>query len=226
MTPLIAFDAAGTLFEPAEPVASVYAGCFGSHGHRVAEADWKKAFLTAFSETPDPTYPAPGDGEAVETEWWRAVVANAATATGFDTDCGDFAGIFDELFDHYAAGSAWKLFPETVEVLQAFREDGVKMTVVSNFDSRLCRVLDELGIRRFFDHVLTSADVAARKPDPAILLKAIELTGAKASTCCLAGDSISADGGAARACGVRFFHIDRPGSDLSDFRKWHTSQRF
>ena len=222
----IALDAAGTLFEPAEPVARVYARCFAARGHAVAEGGWNHAFRTAFSKTPDPIYPAPGAGEAVEREWWRTVVANAAEATGFDTDSGHFNGIFEELFHHYAAGDAWKLFPETKGVLESFRDEGVKMAVVSNFDSRLGRVLDELGISSFFAHVLTSADVGARKPDPAILRKTLELTGADPSGFCLAGDSETADGGAANACGIAFFHIARPTRDLTDFKKWHGSGFF
>ncbi len=147
-------------------------------------------------------------------------------ATGYDPGSSHFSGIFDQLFAHYASGSAWKLFPETKEVLESFRNDGVKMALVSNFDSRLDRVLGDLGIRGFFDHVLTSADVAARKPDPAILWKMLELTGADPAACCLAGDSETADGGAARSCGIDFFHIDRPATDLTAFKEWHAAKFF
>lgn len=222
----IALDAAGTLFEPAEPVARVYAKCFAERGHIVSKEEWNKALATAFTQTQDPVYPALCDGEAVEKEWWRTVVANSARVTGFDPESPNFKSIFDQLFNHYAAGSAWKLFPEIESVLTGFRNHGVKMAVVSNFDSRLHRVLDELGISNFFDLTFTSTDVGARKPSPSILFKMLELTGANPPDCCLAGDSPIADGGAANAAGITFYHIDRPNKNLTDFRNCHSSRFF
>ena len=226
MRPIVALDAAGTLFEPAEPVARVYKRCFEARGHNVDENSWKRAFKTAFLQTPDPVYVLPSKGDSVEREWWRTVVTNAAIATGFQIKNLHFDEIFNQLFDHYSAGSAWKLFPETRVVLESLRNENTRMVVVSNFDSRLGRVLLELGIREYFDHVLTSADVGARKPDPSILRKMFELTGADPSVCCLAGDSKMADGGAAGAAGIAFFPIERPRSNLADFRDWHTSNFF
>lgn len=222
----IALDAAGTLFEPAQPVAQVYSSCFGEHGHIASEAEWNKAFATAFSQTPDPIYPAPSDGDDVELAWWKAVVSNSAKATGFDLDNPSFDKIFTELFSHYASGSAWKLFPETKAVLSDFRQLGVKMAVASNFDSRLQLVLNELGVSDYFDIILTSADVGARKPDPAIALKILELSATNPTDCCLAGDSIKADGGTANASGIEFFHVDRPNLNLIDFKDWHASRFF
>lgn len=222
----IALDAAGTLFEPTEPVAKIYADCFAQHGHTASEDEWNKSFKTAFSQTPDPIYLAPGDGEAEEKEWWKSVVTNSAKATGFDPTNPAFEEIFDQLFNHYAAGSAWKLFPETKSVLTTFRDLGVKMAVVSNFDSRIHQVLEELEISHLFEFTLTSADVAARKPDPAILLKMLKISGANPSNCCLVGDSLTADGGAANAAGIPFFHINRPDQNFTHFENWYSSRFF
>lgn len=222
----IAFDAAGTLFEPAEPVENIYADCFSTLGFGLPESSWKTAFERAFAITPDPVYAEPGDGEAAEKEWWRDIVRNAAEATGIRPDPATMADAFEELFDHYAAGGAWRLFPETEDILASLKSEGIGLAVTSNFDSRLHRVLEELGIAKHFDFVLTSADVGARKPSPAILEKFMRKTEAEPQACCLAGDSIGADGGAAEAAGIAFFHLERPVANLSDFLKWHEAMFF
>lgn len=217
----IAFDAAGTLFETAEPVEDIYADCFSTLGFGLPESTWKKAFHRAFEITPDPIYPQNGDGNDTEREWWHDLVRRAADAAGIRPDPETMEQAFDELFDHYASGSAWKLFPETEAVLSSLKSAGIGLAVVSNFDFRIHRILKDLGISGHFDLVLTSADVRARKPSPLILEKLFSETGATPSDCCLTGDSLSADKGAAEAAGIRFFHIDRPAADLADFQRWH-----
>ncbi len=217
----IAFDAADTLFCPAEPVENIYADCFSTLGYGLPESTWKKAFLKAFTLTPDPIYPESGDGEDVEKGWWRDFVRRAAEATGTRPDPESMEQAFEELFDHYASGSAWKLFPETESVLTSLKAEGTGLAITSNFDSRIHRVIKELGIAGHFDFVLTSADVRARKPSPLIIEKLLTDAAAAPSDCCLAGDSLSADKGAAEAAGIAFFHIDRPATDLTNFAEWH-----
>ncbi len=218
----IAFDAAGTLFETADPVEKIYAECFASHGFALPETTWKMAFRQAFANTPDPIYPDGGDGEEVERQWWRELVGGAAESAGISPDHETMEKAFGELFDHYAAGSAWKLFPETESILTSLKSKGVGLAVTSNFDFRIHRILRELGISERFDLVLTSADVRARKPSPRILHRLLAETGSDRSNCSLTGDSLHADKGAAEAAGIRFFHIDRPTADLNDFHRWHT----
>ena len=217
----IAFDAAGTLFEPAEPVEDIYADCFSTLGFGIPESTWKKAFESAFSITPDPIYRTEVDWNAVEKEWWRDLVRRAADAAGIRPDHLTMTQAFDELYEHYAAGSAWRLFPETLATLSLLREKGIGLAIASNFDSRLHGILRDLGIAGHFDLVITSADAGARKPSPRILEKLLSSADCAPSVCCLAGDSLSADKAAAEAAGIAFFHIHRPSADLARFADWH-----
>ncbi|MFD2256699.1 HAD-IA family hydrolase [Luteolibacter algae] len=217
----IAFDAAGTLFDPVEPVANVYSRCFAKYAPEIPPAIWKQSFMMAFSQTPDPVYTDTASGNAVEREWWKTVVTHSATAAGIDSSSVPINEIFEELFDHYAKGSAWLLFDDVVEVLTQFRDAGVGMVITSNFDSRLNRILIELGISHYFEHIFTSASVGARKPNPAILHNFLLKTGAKLKKTCLVGDSEKADGSAANAAGMGFFHLERPERTLRNFEKWH-----
>lgn len=222
----IALDAAGTLFRTAVPVEKVYAHCFSARGFDLPESTWKTAFRQAFALTPDPVFPATGDSEVIEKQWWRDLVASAASSTGISPDPATMEEAFEELFAHYASASAWRLYPETEAVLATLKSMGVALAVVSNFDSRLHRVLAGLGIAGSFDLILTSADAGARKPSPAIIRTFIGRSGVNPAACCLVGDSLAADGGAAEAAGIPFFHINRPESNLSDFLKWHSETFF
>jgi putative hydrolase of the HAD superfamily len=216
---LILFDAAGTLIEPAEPVAAVYQRIFAKHGWDSDEADLKRGFRETFAGLAEPDF-SKGEGDAAERVWWREVVSRTAVLAGIDPAGEKFEECFEELFEHYANGAAWKVFPEAIGVLEKLRAEDLKMAVVSNFDRRLHRVLKELGLAGYFDLVLTSADVSARKPSPKLLEVAMARFSQAPETTRLVGDSRSADGGAANAAGVKVFILDRPETTLADFGKW------
>lgn len=210
------FDAAGTLIEPAEPVAEVYARAAAAAGYRVEAAAVKRAFGAAFSGLGDPAWELHPHGDAAEREWWKAVV------------CGTFgeilrgplpasfgAEVFDGLFSHYADPRAWRVFPEVPGVLAASREAGFRIAVVSNFDRRLHGILEGHGLH--FDAVVTSADACSRKPDPAIFRHALDLLGFGPEEAFHVGDSRTADFEGAQALGIEAFLLERPHTDLRDF---------
>ena len=136
-------DAAGTLIEPAEPVADVYARAAAAFGQPVEAAVVRRWFGVAFSGIADPQYGSPPDGDAAEREWWRQVVGTvfekslgASAPDGFPSPC------FEALFEHYAEPAAWRVFPEVPGVLAEARAAGLRLAVVSNFDLRLHGILE------------------------------------------------------------------------------------
>lgn len=214
---LLLFDAAGTLIQPAEPVERVYKRHFARRGWAVEEAHLKQSFRKTFTGLGDPEFQDHTDGDAAEREWWRNVVRETAVAVGIEPEGGAFEGCFGDLFGHYAAGEAWVAFPEVASVLAELKGRGFRMAVVSNFDRRLHQVLEELDLTRWFDLVLTSADVSARKPSPVLLQVAMHQLAVSPQRTRLVGDSRTADGGAAAAAGVEAFILDRPHITLADF---------
>lgn len=211
------FDAAGTLIEPAEGVAGVYARCFARAGWPLEPPRVRAAFGTVFSDAAAPDYAAFSDGDAVERAWWRGVVFETLRACGVDplADEARAGDCFESLFRHYAAPGAWRVFPEVEGVLEAARRAGLVTGVVSNFDRRLHGILDGLGLS--FGFVLTSADARARKPDPGIFRQALARLGMEAAEVRHAGDSPEADGVGARSAGIVPFLVERPARDLRGF---------
>lgn len=211
------FDAAGTLIEPAEPVAEVYARHFAAAGWRIDASAIRAAFGAVFSEAAPPDYRSAEDGDLAERVWWREVVFRTLGGCGVEV-AGDrerALACFDGLFRYYAAPGAWRVFPEVAAVLEEARRAGLATGVVSNFDRRLHGILDGLGLS--FGFVLTSADARARKPDPSIFRQALARLGMSPSEVRHAGDSPAADGDGARGAGIRPFLVARPERDLRDF---------
>lgn len=55
---------------------------------------------------------------------------------------------------------AWRLIdPNAGEAFAALRDAGVKIAVVSNFDTRLRPILEQLGCDHWFDALAISAEV-------------------------------------------------------------------
>ncbi len=209
-------DAAGTLIEPAEPVADVYARAAAAFGQPVEAAVVRRWFGVAFSGIADPQYGSHPDGDAAEREWWRQVVGTvfekslgASAPDGFPSPC------FEALFEHYAEPAAWRVFPEVPGVLAEARAAGLRLAVVSNFDLRLHGILAGHGLH--FDEVITSADARARKPDAAIFRMALDRLGLQSREVLHAGDSPVADIDGAAAAGIDACLICRPASDLRAF---------
>jgi 2-haloacid dehalogenase len=66
-------------------------------------------------------------------------------------------------------------------------------------------------LEHFFDVVVTSESCGFAKPDPRILHVALEALGFAAAEALYVGDDLDIDGTAARAAGVAFLWMDRPG---------------
>jgi len=206
----VTFDAAGTLFEVAEPVGATYARVAAAHGIRLAAAEVERRFRAALAAAPPLAFPGAspvrlGDHERA---WWYAVVRRAYGASATSPH---FDACFAELFDVYARAAAWRVFPDVPGSLHALRARGLRVGVVSNFDSRLVGLLEQLGLAPLVDRTVHSTRLGVAKPDPAIFHLALEALGVSAAEALHAGDEVVADVEGARAAGLRAVLVDRAG---------------
>ncbi|MEO8688881.1 MAG: HAD family hydrolase [Solirubrobacteraceae bacterium] len=100
-------------------------------------------------------------------------------------------------------------FPDAVPALRELRAAGVRVVAASNWDVSLHEQLERTGLSALLDGAVSSAEAGAAKPDPAILVRALEIAGAEPGAARRVGDDLEADVGAARAAGVRPVLIDR-----------------
>lgn len=64
------------------------------------------------------------------------------------------------------------LFPEVESVLGTLQSSGLKLAIVSNWQCGLANFTAELGLGRFVENVIVSAEVGSAKPDHGIFLEA------------------------------------------------------
>jgi putative hydrolase of the HAD superfamily len=116
---------------------------------------------------------------------------------------------------HFTAPGVWELFPETMDVLQQLH-GRVALGVISNFDTRLYPVLEQLGIRPFFDAVVISSECGVDKPDGRLFAAGLQQLGAAAAESLHVGDDPDADWAGAEAAGLHVFRLQRPRGSLRE----------
>jgi putative hydrolase of the HAD superfamily len=102
-------------------------------------------------------------------------------------------------------------YPDSVPGLRALRDRGLTLVIASNWDCSLPQWLGPPGLLELVDAVVTSADVGAAKPDPAVFRRALELAGAQPEEAVHVGDSVDNDVEGARAAGLRAVLVQREG---------------
>jgi putative hydrolase of the HAD superfamily len=95
------------------------------------------------------------------------------------------------------------LRPEAPAVLEAIKQMGLKIGLISNVNSRgqVPTSLTEYKLGHYFDPVVLSSEYGRRKPDPAIFHYAARLANVPTSQCVIVGDRISRDILGARRAG-------------------------
>lgn len=104
------------------------------------------------------------------------------------------------------------VYPDAPPMLRRLRAAGLRLVVVSNWDSGLHDVLRETGLATQLDGIVTSAEVGAAKPDPAVFVRGLALAGVPAEAALHCGDVADEDVRGARAAGVRPLLLVREGA--------------
>lgn len=115
------------------------------------------------------------------------------------------------VYDTFGSAAFWRAYPDVAPAFVRLRSAGVKIGIVSNWDTRLEGILVGLGLGALIDVVVCSAVEGLRKPDPRIFELACERAGARPERSAHVGDHMYADVVGARAAGMRPVLIDRHG---------------
>ena len=202
------FDAAGTLIKTVRKVGESYAAIAAKHGVNVSPAELNGRFHLTFGGAVPLAFPGadPSAIDALERRWWKTLVRRVFEPwEPFE----QFDNFFDELFDYFSQPQAWTLFPEVLETLGALKERGLILDVISNFDSRLIRILHGLGAAEWFTEIIVSSRVGHAKPDRRIFQVALRKHGLVPAHAAHVGDSEENDLRGAKAAGLRGFLVDR-----------------
>ncbi|XP_047322018.1 haloacid dehalogenase-like hydrolase domain-containing protein 3 [Impatiens glandulifera] len=199
-------DAVGTLVVPSQPMAQIYRQMGEKYGVDYSEAEILNRYRRAYEQPWGRSrLRYVNDGRP----FWQYIVSSS-------TGCSD-SEYFEELYDYYTTEKAWHLCdPNAEKVFKALRNSGVKIAVVSNFDTRLRPLLKALDCDHWFDAVAVSAEVEAEKPNPTIFLKACDLLGVEPHDAVHVGDDRRNDVWGARDAGCDAWLW---GSDVHSFKE-------
>jgi putative hydrolase of the HAD superfamily len=208
MLKAVFFDAAGTLFDAREPVGRTYARIARQHGLSADDAQVSAGFRRAFASTPGLAF-GPGrraeEIRRLEREWWYGLVRRSFGGLGeFD----NFDAFFAELFAYFGDPASWVALPEAHSVLRSLKDKALKLGIISNFDFRLYRILEGLGLRPFFDTVTISSEAGHAKPALQIFATALSSLQMAAAEAVHVGDSEHMDVRGAQEAGLRAILID------------------
>ncbi len=197
----LSFDATGTLFS-CPRLGDIYSEVLARHGVEIAPPAVLDAFRQAWlefdcRETPQKDRWQHHSGGA--RGWWSEVIARVCTLAGA-AQPSSFA--VAELFHRFTRADAWEVYPDVRPVLEELQSRSIPMVVTSNWDERLPSLLENLGLRGFFERVVISQDVGVAKPAPEIFAEARDALAAvsdPAARFAHVGDSRLADAEGAQA---------------------------
>ncbi|MFM7549097.1 MAG: HAD-IA family hydrolase [Cyanobacteriota bacterium] len=207
-------DAMGTLIGLRRSVGSSYAALAAEYGLEADAAAIDRAFPRVYRQAPPLAFPGLSGTalHAAEIHWWgariREVLQMALPDPQQQLAGGLPAGLAEALFERFADPALWRLYPEVPDCLRRWRQRGLRLAVVSNFDSRLEGLLAGLGVAEHLETVVVSSAAGAAKPDPAPYRLALAALGLPPEAVWHVGDSPEDDAGA-RAAGIRCLLVER-----------------
>ena len=197
----ITFDAAGTLVVPHPSVGAVYAEIGRAHGLAVEDTELERRFRRVFKAR---RLHARTDEEG-EHRFWRELTGEIFAPWA---DAATMDRIFPELWGTFAEARRWRPCADMPPLFSALRARGLRLAVLSNWDSRLHGVIDGLDWRRWIDAVFISSELGAEKPSPEIFAKAAVTLGAAPHELLHVGDSLEHDIAGALAAGWHAAWLD------------------
>ncbi len=200
----VTLDALGTLLELEPPAPRLRAVLREHHGIELGARDAERAI-------------------AAEIAFYRAHLAegtDAAALACLRRRCAEvlrdaLPGLgldLDALTAVLLAAIHFTPFPDAAPALRELRARGLALVAVSNWDVSLHEQLAATGLAELLDGAVSSAEVGAAKPDPAIFERALALAGVPAESAVHVGDEPAADVAGALAAGLEPVLIDREGT--------------
>jgi putative hydrolase of the HAD superfamily len=210
---VVFFDVGGTLVELNGSVGDIYGRFARRYGIDREPAAMTDAFSRSFREQPPLAFPrgTPEDElHGLERDWWRRLVLDVIPGVP------QFDDFFSEVYEFFREREAWRLFDDAIPTLAKLKNRGLRLAIISNYDSRIDDLLRDFEIERFFDGVHVSSRSGAAKPDRDIFLSALRYHQIAPHEALHVGDSLREDIEGALAVGITAVLIDRNQSYASN----------
>jgi len=204
----IFFDAGFTLIRIRPSLGEVYARVAAQLGAPFSAERFQEVGIRVWNWERSPLHaPSLESSDAIERRFWwdyNRIIVRELEHEGLQVD---FEPWFDAIFEIFGQPETWAPLDGAARTLGELNRRGYRLGVVSNWDSRLGRILDGLDLARHFRMVLTSARAGYRKPSPRIFAQALGRMEASAAESLHVGDSEEDDVAGALAAGLRAIRL-------------------
>lgn len=219
MLEAVFFDVGNTLVHPHPSVSHVCREVLAAAGHErdLSAIEGLMPDVDAYYERhyrEDDTF---WRSEEQTAEVWVGMYSMLYRRLGLEADARDLAR---RVYDEFGDPSRWRAYGDVEPAFRRLRDRGLKVGVISNWDSRLASLLDGIGLGTLLETVVSSADVGLHKPDPRIFELACQRVGVKPARAAHVGDHHYADIVGAESAGLCAVLIDRHGGQngsIADF---------
>ena len=224
----VLLDAGFTLtFYDGERMAA-YAALAGVAADAAAIERTERALRAEIQERPGVPLRTHDDGGK---RWLRTVfrrILDLADTPGAPEDLDRAA---ESIYREHMASNVWRRVGAGVaDALARLRVAHIALGVVSNSEGTIEKMLEEVGLRSYFDAVVDSTVVGVSKPDPRIFQIALDQLQVAPADALMVGDSPTGDITGARAAGIPaalldpfdlYPWVDAPKfSDVGAFTSW------
>lgn len=209
MIKAVFFDAGNTLLLPHPSVEEVCAEVLAAHGYR-AELEAIRRGLEKADRYYEERYWADDTFWASEEEaaaMWSEMYALVMREVGVEPSL----DLGRELYDEFGKGDRWALYPDVLPTVERLHQMGIRMGIISNWDVRLPGLCHHLGLSRYLEFVISSANLGRIKPEASIFRAALDRVGVEPVEAVHVGDHYYADVLGARAAGIHAVLLDRAG---------------
>lgn len=198
----IFFDVGNTLFYASPSPNEIWLEFLASSGFQVQPSVLQEALNEADRFYQDKLFDYRGQME----KFWAAYDNIILQRLGIDDKNGNLVGLVNSWFNQ----PRWyQLYPETKETLQALKNHGHRLGIISNNNDDLYKQLNMLQLSEYFDSITYSQESGANKPDPTIFQIALKRTGCSSNEAIHVGDSYEKDVLGARNIGITPILVDR-----------------
>ena len=206
---LVTFDCANTLIWTDWQPHTFAIRCAEMAGLEVPENAghlYMKLFLPKFSE-----FWAINQTRSLDRwrHFWVRQVSDWLTAMEMPTDNALELHLIGEREIFETPSTTFQRFNDAIPCLMGLRERGIKLAILSNWDTSLHRCLEGQGLSPYFDAVFASLEEGVEKPDPGFFELGLKHFGVSAKETFHVGDDPIDDLKGARDFGIPCALLDR-----------------
>jgi putative hydrolase of the HAD superfamily len=208
---VVFLDVGETLFYPHPSFGELFHTVCREHGHQVdprevsivasrymEEVEERQGRGFSFTDSPEKS-----------GAFWREFYHSILRDLGIQ---GEDHVLPEVLYRTFSDPSHYRPYPDGLEALEALKQGGFRLGVITNFEPWVEELLDGWGISSYLDIVVISGLVGREKPHPDIFREALRRADVPPGRALHVGDSPRSDFLGAREAGMQAVLLDRRGA--------------